>query len=87
LYLKITFNSDRKGDASVTFRILESWLPRPGFRPHKDGLPIYVHTVKNKGRLYYYFRKGNVRIKLPGRPNSREFRSANDRALALVESD
>jgi integrase len=46
-----------------------------------DDLPHYVQPVKARGRWYYYFRKGSVRIKLAGRPNTSEFQLAYDEAL------
>ena len=38
-------------------------------------LPPYVQPVGARGRIYYYFRRGDVRIKLPGRPGTREFQN------------
>ena len=45
-----------------------------------DDLPDYVQPVKARGRWYYYFRKGAVRIKLPDL-HSRDFKPAYDAAL------
>jgi len=44
-------------------------------------LPTYVQPVKARGRTYYYFRRGDARIKLPGRPGMREFQNAYDKAM------
>jgi hypothetical protein len=44
-------------------------------------LQDFVQPVKARGRWYHYFRKGAVRVALPGRPGSREFQVAYDRAL------
>jgi integrase len=44
-------------------------------------LPPYVQPVKARGRIYYYFRRGAVRITLPGYPGTREFQNAYDAAM------
>ena len=47
----------------------------------KSDLPPYVQPVNARGRTYYYFRRGDVRIKLSGTPGSREFQNAYDAAV------
>ena len=44
-------------------------------------LPDFVQPVLARGRWYFYFRRGKVRIKLPGQPGSHEFQNAYDAAL------
>ena len=44
-------------------------------------LPDFVQPVFARGRWYFYFRRGKVRIKLPGQPGSHEFQNAYDAAL------
>jgi integrase len=46
----------------------------------KIDLP-FVQPVRARGRMYYYFRRGRIRIKLSGRPGSREFQDSYDAAL------
>lgn len=41
----------------------------------------YVMRVKARGRWYNYFRRGALRIALPGKPGTREFQDAYDLAL------
>jgi integrase len=51
---------------------------KPQFEPE---LPPYVQPVKARGRTYYYFRRGAVRITLPGYPGTRGFHNAYDEAM------
>lgn len=41
----------------------------------------YVMRVKARSRFYYYFRRGRLRIRLPGKPGTREFVDSYDLAL------
>lgn len=41
----------------------------------------YVQEIRKGGRAYYYFRRGDVRIALPGAPGTREFGDAYQAAL------
>ena len=41
----------------------------------KVDLP-YVIRIRSRGRMYYYFRRGALRVRLPGHPGSREFSEA-----------
>jgi integrase len=47
----------------------------------------YVQAVKARGRIYYYFRKGVVRFRLPGQHGSREFEDAYETALRTHAPD
>jgi integrase len=42
----------------------------------------HVHTFRKGGRTYHYFRKGAVRVRLPGSPGSAEFMAAYHAAQA-----
>jgi integrase len=42
----------------------------------------HVHTFRKGGRVYHYFRKGAVRVRLPGAPGSAEFMAAYHAAQA-----
>jgi hypothetical protein len=44
-------------------------------------LPSFVQPVKARGSIYYYFRRGDVRIKLPGLAGTRVFQNAYDAAM------
>jgi integrase len=41
----------------------------------------HVHRYMKGGRLYHYFRRGDVNVRLPGEPGSREFMAAYQAAL------
>jgi len=42
----------------------------------------YVNREPRAGRSYYYFRRGGIRIALPGIPGTREFQEAYDDAIS-----
>jgi integrase len=44
---------------------------------------LHVHTVKAKGRLYYYYRHKGKRIKLIGSPGTKEFALSYDAAREI----
>ena len=33
----------------------------------------YIQAVTNRNRTYYYFRRGKIRVAIPGEPHSPEF--------------
>lgn len=41
----------------------------------------YVQAYRSDGKAYYYFRKGGLRVRLPGLPGSRDFNEAYQAAL------
>jgi hypothetical protein len=41
----------------------------------------HVHRYRKGGRIYHYFRRGDVNLRLPGLPGSKEFMSAYQAAL------
>lgn len=45
----------------------------------------HVHTFTKGGRVYHYFRRGRLRVRLPGQPGSREFMEAYHAAQAGEE--
>lgn len=45
----------------------------------------YVQTIRQNGKVWYYFRAGGVRQKLPGHPDEPEFQRRYRELLATVE--